>query len=92
MIKKPSQTEWDTSALLAARRAYLDADLSFEDIASRVVHEAKIINSKIKRYKRLPPGATTDAVNARHQLRCQDICHAGCRSLKRSFSSRAAKR
>jgi hypothetical protein len=64
----PNQTEWDTSSLSAARRAYLDADLSFEDIASRVVQEAKIINSKIEPYRKLPPSATKDVVSARQVI------------------------
>jgi hypothetical protein len=68
MIRMPNQTEWDTSALSVVRRAYLDANFSYEDIASRVVREAKIINSKIEPYRRPPPGATKDVVSARQVI------------------------
>jgi len=35
MIRRLDKTEWDTLALSAKRRAYLDADLTFEEIAAR---------------------------------------------------------
>jgi hypothetical protein len=67
-MRKPNQTEWDTSALSAARREYLDGDYSFEDIATRVLREVKIINSRIERYRRPQPGATKDVVSARQVI------------------------
>jgi hypothetical protein len=56
MIRRPDKTEWDTLALSAKRRAYLDDDLSFEEIASRVIERAEVISSKIEPYDTAPSG------------------------------------
>ncbi|MCK1303900.1 hypothetical protein IVB33_39910 [Bradyrhizobium sp. 24] len=53
-IKPPSKTEWDTSALAASRRAYLDEGLSFEQIAARVIGSATLISSRIEPYRTAP--------------------------------------
>jgi hypothetical protein len=54
MIRSPSRTEWDTSRLSALGRAYLDNDLSFEEIVSRVIESATVISNRIKPYDDAP--------------------------------------
>jgi len=56
MIKPPSRIEWDTSALSADRRIYLDTDLSFEQMAAQVIEHAAVIGSRIEPYDSAPPG------------------------------------
>jgi len=51
MIKPPNKTEWDTSALAADRRTYLDDGLSFTQIAARVIESATIIDTRIEPYR-----------------------------------------
>jgi hypothetical protein len=49
--------EWDTSRLWATGRAYLDNDdLSFKEIASRVIESATVISNRIRPYDDAPPG------------------------------------
>ena len=47
-IGKPKPIEWDMSRLSEKRLAYLNLDLSFEQIASRFLDEAKIADVRIK--------------------------------------------
>ncbi|MBR1227025.1 hypothetical protein JQ600_19020 [Bradyrhizobium sp. AUGA SZCCT0176] len=56
MIKPPSRTEWDTSALVANGRTYLDDGLSFKEIAARVIESATVISSRIEPYCTAPRG------------------------------------
>ena len=56
MIRRPDKTEWDTLALSAKRRAYLDVDLTFDEIATRVIESAEVISNRIESYKHSPPG------------------------------------
>jgi hypothetical protein len=56
MIRRPDKTELDTLALSAKRRAYLDDDLSFEEIALRVIERAEVISNKIEPYDTAPSG------------------------------------
>ena len=56
MIKRPDMAQWDTSALEDARRTYLEAGLSFEQIAARVIESAQIVGSKIEPYNTAPRG------------------------------------
>lgn len=57
IIRPPSKMEWDTSRLWATGRAYLDNDdLSFKEIASRVIESATVISNRIRPYDDAPPG------------------------------------
>jgi len=56
LIRRPDKTEWDTLALSAKRRACLDADLTFEEIAARVIESAEVISNRIEPYRDAPPG------------------------------------
>ena len=55
LIGSPEKTEWDTSAISARGRAYLDDDLSFEEIAARVIESATVISNRIEPYLRPRP-------------------------------------
>ena len=49
-MRKPNHSEWDTTRLPGDRRAYLDAGLSFEEIAARILTEAQIVDALIEGY------------------------------------------
>jgi hypothetical protein len=61
MIRLPFPTKWDTSQLPTNRRSYLDSDLSFQEIADRVLTEMQIIRVNIEPYKTPARGEPKDA-------------------------------
>ncbi len=61
MIRILSEAEWDMSELPAKRRACLDVAVSFEEIASRVLIEMKIIRVAIEPYRMPAPGEPKNA-------------------------------
>ena len=60
MFRKPSPTEWDTSRLPADRLAYLDRELSFEQIAAQIGDELHVVRARTERYRDRPPGVPKD--------------------------------
>ncbi|MGX1353010.1 hypothetical protein AB7M49_006619 [Bradyrhizobium elkanii] len=50
MMKPPDKAEWDTSQL-SPERSYLNAGLSFEEIASRVVTTVQMLRVLVKPYE-----------------------------------------
>lgn len=62
-ISPPGQGDWDTSRLSNDRRAHLDSDRSFEEIA-RAFDDATIVRATVKSYKN-PPSHPKEARQAR---------------------------
>ncbi|MET3842050.1 hypothetical protein [Bradyrhizobium sp. OAE829] len=56
MIKPPDKMEWNTAALSAKGRTYLDDNLSFEKIAAQVIKYATVISTLIEPYHDAPHG------------------------------------
>lgn len=52
MIRKPFQSEWDTSRLSESRREYLDAGQSFEDVVDQMKAGVEINRACIKPFDR----------------------------------------
>lgn len=61
MIRRPSQSEWDTSLLPPERRHYLDIDIGFEDIVIRAVNELEVVGCRIKPFTSPAKGEPKDA-------------------------------
>jgi hypothetical protein len=55
MIRRPLPAEWNTSGLPAARRAYLDGNASFDEIAARIFSEAQVVRATVKPYNTPAP-------------------------------------
>jgi len=56
----PGSQEWDTSGLPECRRAYLDNERSFEEIAERLVGEAEVRKAWIGPYRNPPKGTPNE--------------------------------
>jgi hypothetical protein len=51
MVRKPFTTEWNTSQIPDNRRTYLDNGSSFEEMASQILAEMRIIRGAIEPYR-----------------------------------------
>lgn len=69
VVQAPGSQEWDSSGLPEYRRAYLDSGLSFEEIAARLVDEAKVLKAWIGPYRNPPKGTPKQTRQACFLLR-----------------------
>ena len=67
-VRPPGNSEWDVSQLPSDRMIYLDKDISFDEMATRVATEATVIDVRLKPYKTPGPGDPKDAWQARQVI------------------------
>jgi hypothetical protein len=75
MIRAPFEADWNASQAPPHRRAYLESELSFEEIAARIANECEITGVLIEPYDAPAPG---EPKNARQVVFRFRVSHEAC--------------
>lgn len=70
MIRKPFATEWDTSQLPEGRLRYLEAGLSFDEMADQIQANSDVVHVETKPYCRPARGEPENARQIIFRVRC----------------------